>query len=341
MNKQFELSKVAKRYRICGFTLASEIALPELPLASGSALEQDFDASFRVEDRVQRPAAQVDWFMSLTLPTGEPGLACAKEAGGYRLRFPELIDFRVDSSGRQIVCEAAEGIPPATIRHLLFDQVIPRVLGLLGREALHATAVLTPYGVCAFAGLSGAGKSTLAASFHLAGYPVLSDDCLVLQVQDNAILAIPAYPGVRLWADAAAALCAGRENLLPDAQYSSKRRVLADLGQVSSVPDREALVRIYDLGEAPGTNGVSGAGARIVEKIPSREAFMVLVTSGFRLDITDRTMLARQFNFLERVASLVPVRRLRIRKDFSALPSVLDAIFADLRATTEIRQQAA
>lgn len=329
------------RYRICGLTLVSEFALPELPLASGPALEQEPDIAFRVEDHVKGPVAQADWFMSLTLPTGEPSLACARESGGYRLRFPEFTDFRLESGGRDIVCEARERIPPATIRHLLLDQVIPRALGLLGREALHATAVLTPYGVCAFTGLTGAGKSTLAASFHLAGHPVLSDDCLVLHEEGGVVLVTAAYPGVRLRADSAAALCGPGETSLPVAHYSSKRRVLADLRQGLSLPNRKALVRIYHLGEAPGTDEAPGAGNPIVEEISRREAFMVLLTSGFRLDITDRAMLARQFDFLDRIAPLVPVRRLHVPEDFSALPAVRDAIFADLRVTTQSRQEAA
>ena len=341
MTTQPESPEFVMRYRICGLTLASEIPLPELLQDSGSGLEQEPDIIFRVEHQVQGPAARADWFMSLTLPTGEPSLACAKESGGYRLRFPELTDFRVDSGGRTIVCEAAGGIPPATVRHLLLDHVIPRVLGLLGLEALHATAVLTPYGVCAFTGLSGAGKSTLAASFRLAGFPLLSDDCLVLHLGGNVVLATPAYPGVRLWPDSAAALCDSRETLAPVAHYSSKRRVLADSSAGECIPGSEPLVRIFHLGEVPGTEGELDAGDRIVNEISARAAVMVLVASGFRLDITDRAMLARQFDFFERVASRVPVRLLHVAEDYSALPAVREAIFSDLRATLRSRQQAA
>jgi len=52
-------------------------------------------------------------------------------------------------------------------------------------------------------------------------------------------------------------------------------------------------------------------------------------------------MLARQFDFLERITALVPVRRLHVPEDFSVLPAVRDAIFADLRVTTQFRQRAA
>lgn len=325
------MAEVATAYRICGLTLASEIALPELIPIVRSDLGQVPDIRVRVEKAVPRRATLSKSFVAFVLPTGAPGLTCAKEPGGYRLRFPELADFRVESRGREIVCEIPAEIPLATIRHLLLDQVIPRTLSLLGINALHATAVLTPHGVCAFAGVTGAGKSTLAASFHLAGYPVLSDDCLVLREENQAILVTPAYPGVRLWEDAAAAVCGDRESVLPVSHYSSKRRVLADTRHGSFSEGRNVLARIYNLLDASETEAESGVNGAIVQPISGREAFMSLVPSAFRLDIADRKELARQFDFFERVASLVPMRSLRVVADFSALPAIREAIFADLR----------
>ncbi len=283
-----------------------------------------------MERAVPRRNFPSKWRIAFVLPTGAPGLTCAEEPGGYRLRFHELADFRVASRGKEIVCEVPDGIPLATIRHLLLDQVIPRTLSLLGIDALHATAVLTPHGVCAFAGATGAGKSTLAASFHLAGYPVLSDDCLVLREESQAILVTPAYPGVRLCEDAVAALCGDQESALTVSHNSSKRRVLADTRHGSFSEGRNVLARIYNLLDVPETEAEFGVEGAIVQPISGREAFMSLVTSAFRLDIADRKELARQFDFFERVASLVPMRSLRVAADFSALPAVREAIFADL-----------
>lgn len=334
MTTQAELTEVATRYRICGLTLASEIRLPELAVAAGADLARVPDIRFRLEHAAPGRTTRGSGFTVFALPTGKPGLECAREPGGYRLRFPGLADFRVDIRGEEFVCEAPEGIPPATVRHLLLDQVIPRALSLRGVYALHATAVLTPHGICAFAGPAGAGKSTLAASFHLAGYPVLSDDCLVLQEENGAIQVTPAYPGVRLWDHAAAALLGNPEGWLPPARYASKLRVLEGSHPESLPPDRRTLARIYNIVDPPENEMESGAEGRMVEKIPDREAFMSLIASVYRLDITDRRLLARQFGFLERVASLVPVRNLRVPEDFSALPVVRDAIFADLRMTS-------
>ncbi len=94
------------------------------------------------------------------------------------------------------------GIPEDTIQHLLLDQVIPLVINLRGGEALHASAVLTSYGVVAFAGPAGSDKSTVAGSLLKEGYPFVSDDCLTLLEKNQEIYTIPAYPGLRLWDDA-------------------------------------------------------------------------------------------------------------------------------------------
>jgi hypothetical protein len=336
LTARLELPELATQYRICGLTLASEIPLPELIPIARPDLAQKIDIRVRLGKASPGQYSNPNWFTVFVLPGGEAGLLCAKESFGYRLRFPELADFRVDTRGGEIVCETAQGFPPATLRHLLLDQVIPRTLSLLGIEALHATAVLTPYGVCAFAGNSGAGKSTLAASFHLAGYPALSDDCLVLHEKDGAILVTPAYPGLRLFDDSAAALCVEQDSSPSVAHYSSKRRVLADSSHVALTGERHLLARVYELVDTAGTRAESiaegpSAEDAIAEPMPGREAFMFLIKSAFRIDVSDRNLLARQFDFFERVVSLVPVRRLRVPADFSALPAIREIILADLR----------
>jgi len=317
-------------YRVCGLTLISDTPLPELPLAIESELRMEPDVRVRLGERREGRTSPSRWFMSLTLPTGEPWLSCAKEAGGYRLRFSELADFLVDFEGREIVCEAGPETPPATLRHLLLDQVLPLVLNLHGRQALHATAVLTPHGVCAFTGPAGAGKSTLAASFLLAGYPVLSDDCLVLEEDRQTILATPAYPGLRLWDDTLEALGEDLRLSIPVAHYTSKQRVFARDHPGDFPMDPRPVARIYCLERRTEMEGTDGSHNPIIEDLSHRNGFMELITSTFRLDVTDRTMLVRQFYFLERVVSQVPIRRLRVPNTFSSLPAVRETVLVDL-----------
>lgn len=217
--------------------------------------------------------------------------------------------------------------PPDTIQHLILDQVIPLVINLKGGEALHASAVLTPQGVVAFTGTTGSGKSTLAGSFLLAGYSFLSDDCLALLENGEDIYSIPAYPGLRLWRDAQKCLFGDNGTPTAVAHYTDKRRVEIEKITDAYCAEPQPLKRLYTIADPSEAKEKADI---VIKPLSPRESFMALVRCAFRLDITDHTMLKRQFHFLERVASRVSVRRLIFPRDFKLLPAVREAIINDL-----------
>jgi hypothetical protein len=269
--------------------------------------------------------------MNWTLPGGEKWLSCAKTDDGYLLRFNELADFEIDKLGSEIVCRPMSGIPGDTIQHLLLDQVIPLVVNLRGGEALHASAILTPRGVVAFAGPAGSGKSTITASLLKMGYPFVSDDCLTLQEKDRGIDAIPAYPGLRLWEDAEAHLFGENGDKKSVAHYTRKLRVDIEERPESYGPEPKPFVGLYDIINSPETDETSDI---TIEKLSPKESFMALVRCAFRLDITDQEMLTRQFHFLERLAGQISVRRLSFPRNFRLLPDLLRTILNDLKDLT-------
>jgi len=266
--------------------------------------------------------------MRWNLPDGTPWLSCAKTDGGYLLRFNELADFTIDRIGTEIVCIPKPGIPEDTIQHLLLDQVIPLVINLRGGEALHASAILTPHGVVAFAGPAGSGKSTITGSLLKMGYPFVSDDCLPLRQKNQNILAIPAYPGLRLWKDSHAHLFGENGNKKSVAHYTSKLRVDIEERPESCSPDPKPFVRLYDIINSPETDETSDI---TIEKLSALDSLMVLIRCTFRLDITDQEMLARQFHFLKWLAKRVSVRQLTFPRNFNLLPAVREAIANDLK----------
>ncbi|WP_447972602.1 hypothetical protein [Nitrospira sp. Kam-Ns4a] len=268
--------------------------------------------------------------MTWTLPSGKPWLSTARVPAGYLLRFHGWADFTVDPAGRSIVCHPGADVPAETLRHLLLDQVLPLVLTLHKRQTLHATAVLTSRGACAFLGAAGVGKSTLAASFLTAGYPVLSDDCLVLDESQGRFLALPAYPGLRLWDDSLEAVCGGREDSSSVAHYSSKRRLVLGVPSSAFPAEPQPLAGLYVLVRPDKASGHTTAAPRI-ERLRGREAFMDLLSSSYRLAVSDRAALAWEFDFLDRLAAAVPVSRLHLPDCFSALPEAREAVLADLR----------
>ncbi len=313
-------------YTVCGLSIASEFELPELSVAGGHAGPKLLVRFARSQPRSDSHA---DWFITWKFPDGELWLSCGKVEGGYLLSFPGLADFRVDANGHEVVCHPKSDTPADTLRHLLLDQVLPLILNLRGREAMHATSVLTPFGVCAFAGRAGAGKSTLAAEFMRAGFPVLSDDCLGLALCGREIRVTPSYPGVRICDDTRLALFGDATEGASVAHYTSKRRFLPETPLRALPADPQPLTRVYSLTPpvtAEGTNAVDSK----IESLSFGASLMELIKFAFRLDVTDRVMLQRQFRFFEQVAARVTVRRLRVHPGFSSLGAVRAAILADM-----------
>jgi hypothetical protein len=267
------------------------------------------------------------WFRHSRFPGGQTWLRCGKTPDGYILSFPNLADFVVDSSGSRVVCRNASAeVGLKTIRHLLIDHVLPLVVNLRGHEALHATAIATHRGVCAFTGPAGSGKSTLAASFVLAGYPLVCDDCLALS-GTTPTMTFPGYPGLRLWDDSIRELGASSRNLKPVAHYTTKSRFKNHSRRVDFCSTTRRLACIYLLKRARSSKSSHRV---LIQELAPGEALMGLVKAAHRLDITDRAMLKRQFQFLSRVAKRVPVKRLVVPNRFSALSDVREAVVHDL-----------
>jgi len=319
-----------KHYRVCGLQIGSSIAFPELQALPESAERPAFDMEFELGDG-PLPPVPTNAIMTLDQADGSPWLSCSRTAAGYRFHFDGLADFLVDRLGRQVRCVAPPDTPPETIRHLFLDQVIPPLLNLRGSEALHASAVETGDGACAFIGMSGQGKSTLAAAFHAAGHAILCDDCLLLHNDSDRISVAPAYPGLRLWDDSRGFLFGDAQNTLPVSHYNDKRRIAAEASDAESgelVPLRGIYSLLLEQEEGL-------LAAPLILPLSVRDAFMELVSYAFRLDLSDQAMILRQMQFLERVAEKVPVKRLRLPRKLAALVPAQELILRDLQQAAD------
>jgi hypothetical protein len=320
-------------YAVYGLAISSDVTLRNLkPIESTEDLQRRPRVRLRLKPSKYTRVQATDWFLEYATPAGKPFLRQAKVAGGYLLSFPDLADFLVSKNGSQVTCcwPYAHGSFD-TICHLAVDQVLPCVANLVGLLALHATAVVTPHGVCGFVGSAGTGKSTLAASFALAGYPTYCDDCLVVVEGGDGIVAQPGYPGVRLWEDSARSILGDRAADHPTiGHYSSKRGVerFAETAEVSLQP--APLIAIYILTRDISATAAERGQTPTIDELPASEIFVQLLRSTYRLDITDSAMLSREFRALHTLVDRVPVRRLAVPNDFDALPAVRETVIADL-----------
>ncbi|MCI5212810.1 MAG: hypothetical protein D3910_29360, partial [Candidatus Electrothrix sp. ATG2] len=88
-------------------------------------------------------------------------------------------------------------------RLYLLGSCLGALLHQRGLLVMHGAAVRFKEQCVLFAGPSGNGKSTLAAAFCKRGFEVLSDDVCAV---DQHLRAVPGYPQIKLWRDAAGKL---------------------------------------------------------------------------------------------------------------------------------------
>lgn len=316
-----------RRYRLCGITLVSDIPFPQLSPACDPGLDRADSIHLVCRPEERDPPLPDAWFLNQRLATGEPWLSAARVPEGYLLRFHGWADFFLDRRGQRIVCLEAAGVARDALRHLILDHVLPLALSQQGRHVLHATAVETDWGVCAFTGPAGAGKSTLAASFLRKGYPVLCDDCLVLRDDGGRIEALPAYAQVRLRPDSFAVLRQGLTQVPPANDASGKCRISARRNPAPFPDSPRPLAGIYLLSD----RRLAPQALPKLVPMEGHAGFMALLAASFTLDASDKARLERQFDFLSGLPARVPVKQLLIPEDFSLLPAVERLILADLR----------
>jgi len=311
-------------YTICGLSIESDIPLPELTTKNGSRAPD-----YRFKALAPGKAPSCRWLHHYVQSDGHPWLFLAGEDGNYHLRFPELAHFHVSTTTEAIRCYPMPGIPLTTITHLFLDIVIPLVLSQQASLVLHASGVLIDGKMIAFLGGTGQGKSTITASLGQQGFPVVTDDCLVVEEKGKQFFGIALYPSLRLWPEALSALFGDAPQLPRVAHYTEKKRLGMNEDLLRFSPAPRSLHRIYILDRHTEINN---GHAITINPLTPRDAFMELIKHPYRLEIDIRERLREEFNVLGRVVSSLDVRCMKYPLDYALLPKVCEAILEDLRS---------
>lgn len=173
-------------YDLCGWRVASEIALPDLPRWDGDA--RPAEVTIAIGDVPPFPAP------IMTTP-----LVQVDAAGRARFGVDGVADFLVEQ-GRRITVAPLLPADSSDIRLFLLGSGFGYLCHQRGVVPLHAATVDIDGEAVSFAGPSGAGKSTLADAFARRGHRILSDDVSPLDTGRGLVL--PSLRRIRLWADA-------------------------------------------------------------------------------------------------------------------------------------------
>jgi hypothetical protein len=227
-------------------------------------------------------------------------------------------------AGREIIIEPSTGVEERAIRLPLLGMVLGALLQQRGYLALHASAVALNGSVVAFLGRKGAGKSTMAAALYARGHHLVADDLVALYVNGSENpMALPGFPQLKLWPEAAAASLGEDAETLPrlNADYEKRGRTTADRFSPSALP----LRRMYLLAQSsdPG-----------IEPLPPQEAIINLIGQSYAARVFGKSLrgAAAAATLLQctHLARRVPFAWLKRRASLEALPEVARMVEQDL-----------
>jgi hypothetical protein len=225
--------------------------------------------------------------------------------------------------GQKIIVDPLPNVDDGLLNTFIVGPILAVLLRQRGLFVLHASSAVVDGVAIAFLGNSGAGKSTMAQAFHSHGYPVMTDDVMVVQLGGDCPMVLPGYPLIKLWPESAAAT--GYEpDSLPCIHGSSTKRshqLTSGFGQAAF-----PLKRIYilDRGEAHRLVELSAPEA-CVALIQHSRATMLLTNPQFR---------TKNFRDCTWIAEHIPVARFERKPALSELPDLVRLVEADLNRIT-------
>ena len=183
-------------YIAWGLHVRSPFVLPFLPLAQAARSGPPPSSPPDVTIRLGAPPDSLAAYDAGSMTAG-PTWQATRNA--FLLRLHGVFRCLV-VDGREIVVEPCRGgADPAPY---LVGLPFSAVLAQRGALAFHAGAIGTKAGAVLFAGRRGAGKSSLLGKLVERGYTMLSDDMVGVALDAGRPVALPAFPRLRLCADA-------------------------------------------------------------------------------------------------------------------------------------------
>ena len=116
--------------------------------------------------------------------------------------LPPGLDCRLEQTS-PMTLHVSSGLPENETAGLLFSGVLPSLLAHSGALVLRGAAVLCPTGALLLVGGAMAGKSTAAVALARQGFPVISDDVVVLREADGETRVAEGPAWIKLWPEGA------------------------------------------------------------------------------------------------------------------------------------------
>ncbi|WP_204104535.1 MULTISPECIES: hypothetical protein [Spirulina sp. CCY15215] len=326
-------------YRVYGLTLSANLPIPGLvPLTNVETFSKTslfanvylgvFPSLTQFERKI--------WYISSTnCDTGKPNLqvwhCCDRlqpleKRTRFYWQYGDETEFLIQRSPLQIWARWPDSLTLEDTATYLLGPVLAFVLRLQGVLCLHASAIALQDSAIAFIGAAGAGKSTTAAAFAQRGYPVLSDDVVALDWQENTPFVRPAYPRLRLWPESVDFLYGSRDRLpsiVPTNPTWDKRYLDLMQEKYAFQSSPLPLSCLYLLGGRQSNN------APRIEPVSPQQAAIALIANTSTNYLLDRDLKKEEFGSLTHLVAEIPVKKLYPHRDPSCLEQLVAMVLQD------------
>ena len=312
-----------RHYHAYGVSICSELPLP-LPEGASRTEPTLFELEIRAFDKALSGVVAEGLTVQHN-PLSGFDFVDFPDGSSYA-RWDYVGEVYISRNGRSIACHPFPHTDSESFYVYLLGQALSFALVKGGFEPLHATAVVLDDKAVAFVGDCGSGKSTLAAGFLQAGHRLLTDDLLLLQKTTRGILAYPGPARIKLFPKVAGQFLADASTGVPLNPKTQKQ--IIPLHDTQVCVEAMTIGAIYVLASANKGNDSTVRITPLTEK----QAFVSLLGNTFNRVIVDADRLRRQFDAAQALANITTVSKLSYPRSFRHLPSVREAIIADLRA---------
>lgn len=222
-------------------------------------------------------------------------------------------------NGEKIVVYSKKDVDSYKLKTYILGPVLAALLHQRGFLVLHASAVKINSYAVAFLGFSGMGKSTLAMALNKAGYPLLTDDILAIQFDENGVpIVYPGFPQTKLSPQSIFSIYGngGNVSMMPSGPEERFHCLTSNFSN-KLLP----LKRVYAL---------EGSDISRIVPINSQNALMKLVNYSYfsnRFKDKDKTLNLFQCSNVLRDAT---IHTLKINRSLKELPKVVEMIEEDV-----------
>lgn len=257
--------------------------------------------------------------------------------GSCYVGFFKTAEFWVSPDGKEIVYRLLTKDlreHRTALTQFLQANVLSFSLLRMGIEPVHGTGIAVKGKAIALIGESGYGKSTLGAAFLQAGFPLLTDDLLVIKKKVNTFTAFPGTPRIKLFPETARLLLKNKLSGTPMTPEAQKWILSLPAGHIQK--NTLPLQAVFVLPSPAQKKRTRTIGIR---KLSSREAAVEVLKAAYNLTPPSHERLLNQFDFASNLAGGVPVYALSYPEDLQQILKVRDFILKHLATSHRPRRK--